>query len=193
MSTPAEILHLHAHELTPELVQTVAELIQLVFPNPEVTVRERFVRYQTAAAAGDREAFIALREGRVLAHALIFPREIATARGRLRVMALAAVLSDPAHRGEGWGKAVTQAAFAEVDRGRFPVSLFQTGLPEFYAKLGARLVTNRFINSCHVPPPPGARGTHGSADEPWWNPHVMIYPAAFAWPEGTIDLLGPGF
>ncbi|MFW6061480.1 MAG: GNAT family N-acetyltransferase [Planctomycetota bacterium] len=121
--------------------------------------------------------------GGIIAKAHSFGREIATPRGRLRVMALAGVCSAPDHRGEGLGKAVAQAALARVDGGEFPLSLFQTGVPDFYRKLGARCVGNRFVDSQADDP----------QANPWWNDYVMIYPAEADWPEGEIDLLGPAW
>lgn len=122
-----------------------------------------------------------------IATAMFFPREIMTNNGALRVLALAGVCTAPEFRGRGRGAAVVRAAFAQVDGGSFGVSLFQTSVPSFYAKLGARAVENAFVNSRHRP------GDRGSAGHPWWDPNVMIYPAAFCWPEGEIDLLGEGF
>ena len=65
----------------------------------------------------------------------------------LPVMALAGVCSHPSRRGEGLGKGVVERCFTRVDRGDFGVSLFQTGLPAFYEKLGCRLVDNAFVSS----------------------------------------------
>lgn len=118
---------------------------------------------------------------------MVFPRQIRTTQGPLRVMALAGVCTAPERRGQGLGAAVVRAAFDLVDSGMFSVSLFQTPVIEFYAKLGARKVTNRFVNSLWKP------GDPHSATHPWWDPDVMIYPASAEWPEGEIDLLGAGY
>jgi hypothetical protein len=61
-----------------------------------------------------------------------------------------------------------------------PLSLFQTGVPEFYEAMGARLVTNRFVNG-------------ESQENPFWDTCEMIYPATAGWPDGPIDLNGPGY
>jgi hypothetical protein len=119
-----------------------------------------------------------------IAAADTFAREVHHANGPLRLMALASVCSMPARRGQGLGRLATLAAFSRVDRGEFPLSLFQTPVPDFYARLGARLVTNRFVNRRHAEDP---------AKNPFWDPHVMIYPAHAAWPEGVVDLNGPGY
>ena len=57
------------------------------------------------------------------------------------------------------------------------------GSQEIAERLGARVVTNRFVNSLAADP--GAR--------PFWDPVTMVYPRSFDWPEGTIDLQGPGY
>lgn len=116
----------------------------------------------------------------VLAHALIFRREVITARGPIVVGALATVCVHPDYRGRGWGADVVRAAFAYLPELGAQVALFQTGVPRFYEKLGARLVSNRFFN-------------RDSAQVPFWDTFQMIYPEAFDWPEGPVDLNGPGY
>jgi hypothetical protein len=80
---------------------------------------------------------------------------------------------------------VVERAFAMVSEGVFQWSLFQTGqgTKAFYEKLGARVVDNRFINS---------KSENPSAN-PWWEPLAMAYPSGPGWPEGQIDLNGPGY
>ena len=77
-----------------------------------------------------------------------------------------------------------EEAMQRVDQGEFPVSLFQTPKPGFYEKLGARKVNNRFVNSKNEQDPEA---------DPWPAEHVMIYPTPYPWPEGVIDLNGPGY
>ena len=61
-----------------------------------------------------------------------------------------------------------------------PVSLFQTDVPDFYVKLGGRVIDNPVINSV-------------SDAKPQWSSHLMLYPANANWPTGTVDLLGAGW
>ncbi len=122
-------------------------------------------------------------DGKIIATADSFLRRIATPAGPLRVLALAGVACLPQHRGNGYGRRVARTMLQRVDQRAFDLSLFQTGVAPFYEKLGCRLVSNRFVNSLADDP----------AANPWWNPQVMIYPAAAGWPDGTIDLLGPGY
>ena len=133
----------------------------------------------------DYQVFLIESDGELVAHAEIFFRQILTPKGPLQIMALASVCSPPDRRGEGWGKKVVEQALALVDSGQYKLSLFQTRVPEFYEKLGARLVQNNFINS---------KGKDGIDKKPWWNPYQMIYPGNFeSWPDGEIDLLGNGY
>ena len=179
-------------ELSPEQMRAVGTLLHRVFPDPESTVEQRLERFLATPAAREGEAFIAWDGEVPVAHAMISAREVRTPTGSLIVMALAGVYSAPERRGEGLGRLVVRATFDEVDRGAYAVSLFQTGVPGFYDRLGARTVGNPFVNSRYVPPTDG-RKPRGSAEQPWWNPFVMIYPATFPWPAGTVDLLGPGY
>ena len=57
-------------------------------------------------------------------------------------------------------------------------------MPEFYARLGARIVDNRFVNSTHVEDPEAY---------PWLADDVMIYPKHHPWPAGVIDINGPSY
>jgi predicted N-acetyltransferase YhbS len=174
-------------DLTSEQLRAVLALYDRVWPVvagasqvPVEVIRSRWVREE-------REILVVWVGETPVATALFFPREIMTADGALRVMALAGVCSAPEFRGRGLGAAVVRAALAQVDRGAFGVALYQTGVPEFYEKLGARRVGNSFANSYFQP------GNLGSAEQPWWDPYVMIYPAGYSWPEGPIDLLGEGY
>jgi GNAT superfamily N-acetyltransferase len=121
--------------------------------------------------------------GQIIAKAGFAPREVLTRRGPLAVLALAGVLSHPQRRGEGLGAAVVRACFGLVDDGSFGCSFFQTGVPEFYDRLGGRVVDNPLINSLSPDP----------QERPFWDKVAMIYPASFDWPAGPIDTQGPGW
>ena len=127
--------------------------------------------------------FILRHDGQIVATSWFFPRRIHTSRGPLDVLALAGVKTRPEFRGRGLGRRIVRAALEYVDRGTFPVSLFQTNVPEFYEKLNARRVENPFTNRLAADP----------AATPWWDRFVMIYPARYPWPEGPIELQGPGW
>ena len=83
------------------------------------------------------------------------------------------------------GEKVVLAVFDLVDRRIFPYSLFQTS-PEvrpFYEKLGAAVIENPIINSF-------SEDLHAS---PFWDRVVMRYPKTGDWPDGEIDIRGPGY
>lgn len=163
-------------------------LVYTVFPSRTESLDEQVERAVVSEDRGFRDVFVIWEAGVALANAMVFRRTIATMDGPLDVMALAAVCSAPERRGKGLGRLVVAEAFREVDTGAYPVSLFQTGVPNFYEKLGARLVDNGFVNSRYNP-----TDKHGSPDAPWWEPYAMIYPATYDWPSGEIDLLGAGY
>ncbi len=174
-------------ELTAAQLRALCALYDLVWP----AAGETLVDCREAAREGwerEERRLAALWHGAELcAVAMWFPRVVQTANGPLRVLALAGVCSDPEWRGRGFGARVVREAFGAIERGEYAVALFQTPVPEFYAKLGARPVGNPFCNSRFKD------GDLGTAERPWWDPHVMIYPVSYPWPDGTIDLLGPGY
>ncbi|MBB6429384.1 GNAT family N-acetyltransferase [Algisphaera agarilytica] len=124
-------------------------------------------------------------DGALVANAAILTRTISTEQGELTVSGLLDVATCPSVRGQGLGAKIVQAAWASVDDGTHPLCLFETGEARpFYEKLGARVVDNPIIDSTHPT---------GSRDNPFEDTWVMIYPARASWPEGEIDLRGPGY
>lgn len=124
-------------------------------------------------------------EKRVIAAAVLEPRTLGTIAGDLTILGLAKVCSHPDYRGEGLGAKIVKAAFADIDAGVVPFSLFQTSqaVKPFYQRLGACTVENKIHNSL---------GDDPSAN-PFWDEVVMRYPATGDWPEGPIDLQGAGY
>ncbi len=165
--------------LTPELGAAIFETANAIWP-PEAgapSLDETLARWR---AQNSVHFVIGDRENPVLAHALLFRREIRAPNGVLPIGALATVFVHPDYRGRGWGEAAVRAAFNFLPELGAQVSLFQTGVPHFYEKLGARTVSNRFFNG-------------ENPENPFWDSCEMIYPASFAWPDGAIDLNGPGY
>lgn len=170
-------------EIPLETAVAIVELTRQVWPPDEGTpppdVAEIRARWK------ERGAFIVVRQDNtVIAHAQIFRREIKIAQGILPAGALAGVCVHPEQRGHGYGAEVVRTAFKLLPEINSEVSLFQTGVPQFYQKLGARLIQNPLFD--------GTR-EDGKRENPFWEPNAMIYPATFHWPEGEIDLNGPGF
>ena len=85
-----------------------------------------------------------------------------------------------------YGRGVVEAALGrlqdhDLERQGVTHCLFETAIPAFYEKLGARqLAKHLVINSTG----------DGIAFE---DEFVMVFPASRPWPEGTIDLRGPGY
>ena len=151
--TQVEILD--ARKLSAADARAIAELIVKVWPKPD-----KPVEYRTAANArtwvvdytgpddqAPRSFLIRDRE-RVIAHAASIPRIIGTTAGDMTIAGLCRVCTDPDFRGQGLGEFVVAEVFKLVDESVFPFSLFQTNqIQLFYEKLGACVVTNRFVNS----------------------------------------------
>ncbi len=120
-----------------------------------------------------------------ITHPAIVPRTIGTTSGHMTIAGLAQACTDPDQRGRDLGKLITRAAFELVDSGAFHFSLFQTSpqVPPFYEKLGSCLVDNPIVNSLGV----------GVEASPFWDSVAMRYPSSGDWPQGEIDLRGPGY
>lgn len=174
-------------DLTPDQLRGLCALYDRVWPVASGAMEPRADAIGAGWVREGREVCVVWERAAPIATAMYFRREIMTTNGALGVMALAGVCTAPEFRGRGLGAAVVRAAFAQVDSGSFGVALFQTAVPGFYVKLGARAVGNAFMNSRYQ------SGDRGSAERPWWDANVMIYPAAYPWPEGVIDLLGEGY
>jgi hypothetical protein len=186
-----QIQTMHRGNYDEAVARKIAALLCTVWPKPGRTVETRVEKLKADWAAYDgpeaqcpRSIYI-LEGGRAIAHAGVDVRIIGTSQGRKTILALARVCTDPAERGRALGAAVVMEAFKLVDDGTFPWSLYQTthAVRPFYEKLGACVVTNRIVNSLGTEP----------AKNPFWDEVIMRYPSGPGWPEGEIDLLGPGY
>jgi GNAT superfamily N-acetyltransferase len=180
-----------ARDFTPAQARAIGELINQVWPKPNMSAIDRAAQqlalgrgYSPTASQAPR-AMVVLDHDRVVAHAAMLPRTIGTEQGDLHIAGLSRVCTDPSLRGHGLGELVVLAALDQVGEGRFDFALFQTNgrVRHFYEKLGAVVVDNPIINS--LADDPTAR--------PFWDEIVMRYPADKPWPTGTIDLRGPGY
>lgn len=120
----------------------------------------------------------------LVAHARIFPRVIFVGDQSLEVMAVSGVCVGQMKRCKGLGRYLVKEAFGLIDRGIYGVSLFQTSIPAFYKKFGAKEIGNKFYNS---------RNKSDPRVNPWWDRFIMVYPGHYDWPEGSIDLNGPAY
>ncbi|KAJ1461026.1 acyl-CoA N-acyltransferase [Pelagophyceae sp. CCMP2097] len=99
------------------------------------------------------------------------------------VLALAHVATSPAARGRGLGAAVVQEAWKRLDAKELPFSLFCTGVPAFYTKLGA------------VPYAP-ARVVYPDGAAPFHDDALLVYFAPGAAPPDAamvLDAQGDGW
>lgn len=134
---------------TPLSTATAAAILALtkqIWPPSSAAPPPDIDAVSTGWQAQESAHFVIEDANNVLAHARIFRREIITTRGPLTIGALAAVCVHPDYRGRGWGADVVRAAFAYLPEMNVEVALFQTGVPQFYEKLGCRLIDNRFHN-----------------------------------------------
>ena len=175
-------------EIDKDLLRKAEKLWTEVWPSEDATSDERMQRRLKRMQSQDEtyRLHVIWMEGGIVAQCSSFHREIRFLHSDRRVveLALAGVCSAPAHRGKGLGAAVVKDAFARLDEESMAFSLYQTGVPEFYRKLGSRIVKNRFVNSSNQDDPQA---------NPWWNDFVMIQPAGQSWEEGPVDLLGAGY
>jgi GNAT superfamily N-acetyltransferase len=166
--------------LSQPLAESIYEVANSIWPpsreKPGPSLEQTWSRWREQESAH----FLIVQDAQVLAHSLIFPRIISTVSGPMRIGALATVFVHPSFPGRGWGVAVVKAAFDYLPEIEANLSLFQTGVPEFYEALGARRISNRFVNG-------------DSLENPFWDICEMIYPGKSAWSEGLIDLNGPGY
>lgn len=176
-------------EIDNALAQKICKLACASFPSDKTVndrVKELLDQNQDGLQFSSSRRFVIFDDrGDAVAHAKTFIREINTDQGLLPVLALATVCTDPDSRGKGLGVEVTQKSFEQVGHQDWPaVSLFQTPVPVFYEKLGCRVVTNKFVDRTNLTAPDVF---------PWRDDTVMIYPAEFDWPDGTIDINGPDY
>lgn len=167
----------------------IAELLCLVWPKPGRTVASRVRTMTREIESADEEmsprGYVVRENGAAIAFGQMLPRLIGSAEGDVAIAGLARVCTHPDHRGRGLGERVVRAAFELIDQGDFRASLFQTSpaVRPFYERLGCAQVDNRIVNS----------GGDDPDANPFWDEVVMRYPAKGRWPNGTIDLRGPGY
>ncbi len=186
-----QIETLDARTLTDADAHAIGELLAIVWPNPEKSAAFRMQqmldmgRGYTGTDAQAPRSFVIREAGKVIAHSAILPRTIGTSQGEMIIAGLARVCADPDQRGRGLGALVAKAALDVVDSGAFSCSLFQTTpkVRPFYEKMGACVVENKIINSLGEDP----------QASPFNDEVIMSYPSGGEWPEGEIDLRGPGY
>ena len=188
--TPS-VLSIPIAQAPDDLLLRAIALMASIWPKAglDVTDAASAQSYVDRTRAGGGTMFVILEGERLIAHARVSERDMYLPEGALRegtwrVGCLAGVCVDQEFRGRDLGRRVVAAAFGPVDSGVLSVMLFQTAVPGFYEKLGALRLTNTFFN--------GTDARLG-LERPWWEEHVMSYPASFVWPDAPVDLNGPAF
>lgn len=184
----------HYEDFSAAQRSAVVRLKSLLF-SKEKTFEELLRNFEAhlMAPAEDRRFFLTVQDksrweadgSTLVAHAELFPRAFieTETKSPVPIWALAGVCTHPELQGNGYGRqTVLKALDFAASRGR--VCAFQTDVPEFYAKLGCRLLNNPFCNSAEV---------SEERRRMWWCKAVMIHPAEADWPEGELDLNGSAF
>jgi predicted N-acetyltransferase YhbS len=189
---PAEVIEtLDAHTLNEAQARSIAELLIRVWPENSRTVSElmeqlfKTVCDYTGSKLRAPRSLVIRNTDRTIAHATVFPRTIYTSAGEMTILALARVCTDPEYRGRRLGIRIVRAAFALVDEGIFPFSIFQTSeqVRPFYERLGSCTMDNPIIDST----------ANDKTKSPFSDRVIMRYPSGDDWHEGEIDLFGPGY
>ena len=120
----------------------------------------------------------------LIGYAESIPLTIQIGNNCLEVVGLGGLNVHPNWRGNGYGRVIVESVFTKIDNKEYPFCLFQTGIPQFYEKLGCKVIKNKFINSNNQEDP---------FANPLWDEYVMVYPASAQWPTGTADLCREGF
>lgn len=172
--------------LSDETLRKIAALWTSAFPTPPT--RDRFAEAaarrdgRDAAATREKIHYVLAADGTCLAAARSFRREVDVGGRPIIVLALAHVATSPAARGRGLGAAVVRSAWARLGRDGVEECVFCTGVPDFYAKLGARKLAAR-----DVVYPAGAKR--------FVDPSLFRVATAAAadWPDGALDVRGDGW
>ncbi len=187
-----EITEYAESELTFDEAVSIFSLTTRIWPKQK-SIEQLAGELIDSARAGHHDLlarrFVIWEDGKIIAHTRTFVREILWHAGHdeatqtMKILALAAVCSDPAYRRQGLAASLVMRAFNQIGSD-VRASLFQTGVPRFYTRLGCRIVRNNFVNSKNLDNPKA---------NPWWDDQVMIYPSDAPWPDSEIDMNGPGY
>jgi len=178
-------LELVSGSITPETAGKIVRFLDRVWPSqdPDYSSMAQGV-HDWVREDPSIQLLLVWKENKLVGHARLFQRVVKCEGRQIALLALSSVCSHPLFRGQGIGRILVERAFEEVNLSHYPVCLFQTEKNDFYKRLGAVEVKNTFTNKLNKRSP---------QDNPWWEPHVMIYPDYPHWPEGAIDLNGPAF
>ena len=164
-------------------LQLACDLLHSVWPTDNSTRVELSKYLDQHNDRRDCHVAFQLSEGGCQAHGEIFYRKMSSNGNGFTVACLASVCVAADMRGRGLGLEIVGTLFRWSQNHLPAPILFQTGVAEFYEKLGCKKVNNVFINSTSPVPD----------RSPWWDKHIMVYDPRALWPTGVVDLNGPGF
>jgi hypothetical protein len=161
---------------------SIVELVRSIWPSKDGVEHSPEEEIELFFANRPEEHHIILKCNHILCgYARVFLREIMIGDNVYRNCALACVCVNESHRMNGYGHRIVRRAFELVDMKHYDCSLFQTGVPEFYQKLGARVINNTCVNSLD------------DNSNPWWDKFIMIYPSFVETENCIIDIKGKGY
>jgi predicted N-acetyltransferase YhbS len=161
----------------------IVKHMRSVWPSsdPAETIEADVAYFRTTSRGACERNILLFDADDLVGYAQIFERIITVGSRSIKNMALACVCVRSDCQGHGIGRQIVQKAFEFVDSGEFECSLFQTKVPDFYLRLGARVISNEVINSTEID------------KKPFTDPYIMVYPKDFMIGEGRIDLKGYGY
>ena len=187
-----QIETLDARTFTDADAHAIGELLAIVWPHPEKSVEFRVQQMlamgqgYTGSVEQAPRSFVIREEGTLLAHAAIVPANHWHDRWG----------NDHRRTGPRLCKSRTpwpwlrraDCKSGTRNRRRRTVLLRSVSKPRqqscpFYEKLGACVIENAIINSLAENP----------KESPFKDSVIMRYPSSGEWPEGEIDLRGPGY
>lgn len=139
---PVVCASLRVEDLSEAELRSVCDLWTATFPTAATRDRyaEAVARLATAAARDEEIHAVFASDGRCLAAARTFVRTCVVGETERDVLALAHVATAAAARKRGLGALVVRAAFERLGRDGVDESVFCSGVPAFYAKLGAAVL-----------------------------------------------------
>ena len=165
---------------------SIADLLFETWGSPETSVAKitdnvlnKWKDWVEASENNSPKTYVMWKESTCLAHAWLRPVKAFTQKGEITVAELGAVCVRETLRGKGLGTKLIKRVFDDVDQSSYQFCIFSTEnrVQAFYERLGARKVTNRFIDSI-------------TEKSPFWGEIMMVYPRTGDWSEGEIDMRG---
>lgn len=143
---------------------------------------EKFVNCQENKKTAEF-TYVVDDDGAVIGASSAFERTLFCNNKPLKVIAISGLCVTPDRRGKRVAIKIIAAQIKAIKKCN-GLALFQTDKPNYYLKLNARLVTNRFFNS---------KDPDNPQKRPWDSKYVLFFPGDYDWPTGDIDICGSSF